>query len=564
MVNRQQRNILPLAATTGRPKDSNQSGLRVWHLDVESGQVDWERDFSELDVADDLKIMFAHEFARRLVLRGPWKSPRTAEGMWYRVRQFAKFCAGLRDPPQSVSELSTDILSSFASSNAQSTAMCVAGLFRDHPELPTGVRNWAYQRTPKQFGKKGAYTQAEMSAARELVFGKLARIESRIEESLALAQSGADAGNVARVLQALLLVPFDYAKVAEAHAAYVADSGLNVKALRAEDRPLTVNQIAECVFLKRRDSAVAVLAIILVTGWNLSSVLRLDAVVPQASPGNPDRGMYSITLDKRRRGNASRFESRQMRYVNAGARSDILTRAIRISAPTRAAMNSLPGFEATKTLFPYFRNGRFNIMTSYQASDFGRMHQPGMLSPARIRKTVNVVENRVANQNDEATHFSTYVMPDPYTRKKSASIIADGLQDALDDVHRFNGALAEKAPSSSDEAVLSSCLDRHSSPFDSDASGCLSSFLLCLACPNAVITPAHIPRLVVAWESLSELRTTLSESRWKALWAPTFSRLRDLKHHRISPQQWETGRLAISEADRTIVAQLLLGDLDVK
>lgn len=484
--------------------------------------------------------------------------------MWYRLRQFAKFCAGLREPPQSVSDLSESLLRSFAASSAQTTAMYLASLFRDHPQLPTETCNWAYQRTPKQFGKKGAYTQGEISAMRELVFGKLARIESRLEESLALAQGGADSSAVASVLQALLLVPFDYAKVAEAHEAYVARSGLNVKALRAEDRPRTVNQIAECVFLKRRDAAVAMLAIILTTGWNLSSVLRLNAVVPQASPGNPDRGMYSITLDKRRRGDASRFESRQMRYVNAGARSDVLTRAIRISAPTRAAMNSLPGVEPTKALFPYFRNGRFSIMTSYQSSDFGRAVQSGTLSPARIRKTVNVAENRGSNQNDEATHFSTYVRPDPFTRTRSASIIADGLQDALDDVHRFNGALADKAPLSSDEAVLSSCVDRHSSPFESDASGCLSSFLLCLACPNAVITPAHIPRLVVAWESLSELRTTLPKSRWKALWAPTFGRLLDLKHHRISPQQWETGRLAISEADRMIVAQLLLGDLDVK
>lgn len=567
MVNRQRREALPLVAAESRAKQPNQDGLRVWHVDAGTGRKDWEKDFSEINLSQDLLSMFAHVFATRLGPGGSWNSPVTASKKWSNVRQLAKYSESLPTPLRTVGDLSKDLLISFSTRNRVDTSVKqFAHLFRDHPLLPNDARDWAYQREQKKIGKKGAYTEAEMAETRERVFTELAKIETRITESIESAQGPAEPGSIAAVHQAMLQVPYDHASVTAAYASYAANSGLNSWAKRSAQRPKTITQVAEMIFLRRRDVAILVLAILINTGWNLSSVLLLKPVQPQANPDNPDRGVYSITLDKRRRGNAARFESRHLRYVNAGARSDVFTRVIRMSAPTRQAMNNRPDTAAAETLFGFYaKDGRFGVMTTYSSTDMGRRGwPPGMSSPARIRKTVNVIENRRANQNDEATHFSTYVMPDPLIRQESASIIAAGLEDALADVDRFKGALAENVPLASDDAVLSACRDKHSSPFISDESGCLSSFLLCLACSNAVITPAHIPRLVVAWDSLNDLRSALPEAQWTAIWAPTFSRLCDLKLSRISPQQWETGRLAISPSDINIVAQLIQGDFDVR
>ena len=47
------------------------------------------------------------------------------------------------------------------------------------------------------------------------------------------------------------------------------------------------------------------------------------------------------------------------------------------------------------------------------------------------------------------------------------------------------------------DTATAACLDIMHSPHDIDAGGpCTASFLTCITCPNAVVTPDHVPRIV--------------------------------------------------------------------
>lgn len=108
-----------------------------------------------------------------------------------------------------------------------------------------------------------------------------------------------------------------------------------------------------------------------------------------------------------------------------------------------------------------------------------------------------------------------------------------------------------------------SCADFHASPF-ADAAGdpCPASFLACLACPNAVITPAHLPRLVTLRDALDNVATLVHESRWKLSYAEHYDRLTTVLRDNATNAEIAAARQSATDADRTLVEQLLSRSLD--
>ena len=108
-----------------------------------------------------------------------------------------------------------------------------------------------------------------------------------------------------------------------------------------------------------------------------------------------------------------------------------------------------------------------------------------------------------------------------------------------------------------------SCTDFHASPF-ADAAGdpCPASFLTCLACPNSVVTPAHLPRLVALHDALDNVATLVPENRWQLSYAEHYGRLTTVLRSNATAAEIAAARQSATDADRTLVEELLSRSLD--
>lgn len=84
---------------------------------------------------------------------------------------------------------------------------------------------------------------------------------------------------------------------------------------------------------------------------------------------------------------------------------------------------------------------------------------------------------------------------------------------------------------------------RASTSNTSDGRSCTASFLLCPACPNAVATPAHLPRLIGLHRALTELAAAVSVTVWASDYAVHFARLEQLLSARHTRRTVGGGRV---------------------
>jgi hypothetical protein len=142
-------------------------------------------------------------------------------------------------------------------------------------------------------------------------------------------------------------------------------------------------------------------------------------------------------------------------------------------------------------------------------------------------------------------------------------VFADGALDALDAARRtvFTAHLADQPAPEDRETATAGCADFEHSPFSPAGQGCAASFLLCTACPNARVTPAHHPRLAHLLKALDNLRGVVEPTVWDADWADAHARLTDLRG-RLGAPVWQAALSAVTDTDHTIIDQLLMGDFD--
>jgi len=84
---------------------------------------------------------------------------------------------------------------------------------------------------------------------------------------------------------------------------------------------------------------------------------------------------------------------------------------------------------------------------------------------------------------------------------------------------------------------------------------------MCLACPNADPTPAHLPRLVLLDEALGNLAWD-DPARFDARYREHRDRLEDLLESSTTPGERATARDEATDADRAVIERLLRRDLD--
>ncbi len=317
-------------------------------------------------------------------------------------------------------------------------------------------------------------------------------------------------------------------------------------------------------------------------GYNLST---LESMVVPDLASEPGRDEVLVShLDKPRRGHRRYFTN-----SFSGPHARTLRTALTITAPARECMENL-GHATDRLLISGSSNGATDHATRwFVTSGFtkgGTVRRWDQLADlrdddgvllhlhfGRLRLSEQVI-NRRSSQNSAAVSEDIYRRPDPLTAHLHQDVILEGQAAAVEhatDTVRLRYAQVQDLglPAQTTDAVRSgsldtaatACLDFNHSPFTPDGEPCTASFLMCLACPNAVATPAHLPRLILLDEALDNL-ASVDPARFDARYREHRDRLQHLLESSTTPAERATARDEATDADLAVIERLLRRDLD--
>lgn len=336
-------------------------------------------------------------------------------------------------------------------------------------------------------------------------------------------------------------------------------------------------------------------------GYNSSVVFGME--VPELASGIPIKSsgsVYTAHLDKPRRGPAKRYFTSNF----AGNESRLMERAIRMTQPARYTLEQL-GFPTNQLLIAlgthttrhpsgifitdWSTSGYFVKSLEKLAPVLGDDGTPLHLNLRRLRLTEQVHSQR-SRQNSETVSEEIYRRSEPATVKQAVPVLLQGQQEALQHAQRFveirtvttqelpaDGAhvealsarlgigqeAAQSLLNGALDTATAACTDFFHSPFDTDQNGaCAASFMMCLGCDNAVATPRHLPQLVVLFDALQSISSTVSEERWNREFAMHQARLRNLLSRLATKAEIAGARLQKTTETEDLISRLIGRELD--
>ncbi|MFJ9146585.1 hypothetical protein ACIRP7_00590 [Streptomyces sp. NPDC102270] len=322
------------------------------------------------------------------------------------------------------------------------------------------------------------------------------------------------------------------------------------------------------------------LAVLLVTEYGVNATTVCEMPAPRATPDAEANEMlvYRVELEKRRRGASLHHETRNLADFGAASPGRLITEALEATAHARA-FTAAAGARRDRLIVWHEHAGQRRQLGDLDGSKIGpftvglstenvsqwatRLGLPGSVM-RRSRKTVNVIHRRGPAQNTQDTHDSIYVLPDPQAHQVAIPVIAAGAEAAMESARRtvLRAELVDAPRPGDQETATAGCRDYTHSPFTTGGVNCRASFLLCTACPNARIAPAHHPRLAHLHAALENLRGVLGTDVWTADWSEAHARLEGLRH-RLGSAVWDAALGAAADTDREMIDQLLNGTFDL-
>lgn len=147
---------------------------------------------------------------------------------------------------------------------------------------------------------------------------------------------------------------------------------------------------------------------------------------------------------------------------------------------------------------------------------------------------------------------SKYKLRNKQVRAAAKPAIAIGIEDAWSTSRQGPRVQLEAEPTEPRAAELETptaiCTDYDHSPFN-NGNVCTATFLLCLACPLAVVTRRHLARLVHLHDRLTTLRGATSESEW-SMYRLHWERVSDLLNRHFSPVEQASARRSLQAWER--------------
>ncbi|MFE9725927.1 hypothetical protein ACFYQ5_20605 [Streptomyces sp. NPDC005794] len=568
-----------------RPAVLLDDGLVVEHRD-RSGAVA-VYDFRALPVGDTLRLSLARLFAARCV-PSRWTSHQSSRYFWLPLQAFTAFLATLDAPVADLDQLTAGVWQQWRLSRPNAPLgyrqiTTVRGLLLDDPRLSAAAREALARRVLKPAAKEASFQDAEFDAivttARRMFRAAHLRITDNARH---LAQWRS--GTFARGSEAWLLgEALDcLARTGEApHDTRVRRQRSRVLARYARvlggEKP---EHTWQRLFLTRMETVALGVLLLAEHGWNLSVINRLK--VPQAAPDAGSNGprIYRVELEKHKRGAGRYFETRNLTDDGAASPGRLITQALEATVFARAAVHTLsPGTDrfliwrsgrAPLEVHPQDETGRklgigvFGFGISGRTAKGWATQQGLPSSPFRRgRRTVNTLHRRAPGQNSQATHDRVYALGDPQVRQAAVPVIAEAAEAVVAKARAtvLAAELRKRADPADQPTATADCHDYDNSPYPGPGGGCGASFLMCLACPNARIHPAHHSRLAHLHHALDSLRTAMEPGQWQRQWENGHARLEHLKGQ-LGAAVWTRALADVTDTDRDLIALLLNGDLD--
>ncbi|MEV8406820.1 hypothetical protein AB0R12_13680 [Streptomyces niveus] len=149
-------------------------------------------------------------------------------------------------------------------------------------------------------------------------------------------------------------------------------------------------------------------------------------------------------------------------------------------------------------------------------------------------------------------------------RVLTAADVAEARQrpEAVARRHGLETATLKKLLAGELDTVLGGCTDHLASPHSPAGEPCRASFLLCLSCPCARATPAHLPVLIAVQDGLEARRQEMTPLRWAERFAGPVAQLADLLAS-FPTATIATTRTEITAEQRALVERFLTRGLDL-
>jgi hypothetical protein len=587
-----------------RPDLLDEGGLVV-RVVGEGGRDNGTYDFRDAPGAEALRCELVAAFARAASSTGDWSSRRTLIGRASGLRRFLRFAANRTPAVTCVPEITPAVWREWVLfvGGAPANNNRMRSLLR-YAALPAETRALVDARNihPRPALRLGSYSVEEFrlirTAARRTVDAACRRIDVGVG-LLADGQAGrldadSEQGRWAVLLQQISLTGgFPWTVYAGGY-----------RDMPKATRDLVGTSSAAWMRLYPTVVEVGAAAVLLICheGWNLSTVAEMD--VPDQRPngeaGSGEVAVHRVATVKRRRPRQRRHASNNLVDTGAGSSGRVMAQVVAMTAPARTTLAGL-GEPTGKLLIGHRRcdtgAGWFDHGNAVHLEDWiGRWSRqaavstlagtPVVVSAQRLRRTVQV-QFGGPRHNTAATHENVYLMRDPRVRAESADVVAEGLHNAVDHAvrqvamrlvrHPAGGdagsatalatqanipvTVAEQVHAGTLDTPTGACLDFEHSPF-TPTGPCAVSFLLCFACPNALATDRHLPRIVHLHEAMTTLRSTVDAAVWNADWAQHHQRVSDLLDTHTSPAERRALHGQVTDIDRELINAMLTRRLD--
>lgn len=570
-----------------RPASVDSTGLVVT-LWSENGIAEGIFDFTSLPGTLVLRQQFAAAFDRKIGPDGPWRAWDTCYCGYQSVRVLLTGLAALELPPATIAQITPAMWLSWRMSlpptaGTRHHLVALRTLLAQAPELPSETLEVVDRRVdPAPASTESAYTYQEFlrirSAAATVFNSALIRIRDN-REHLRRWRTGEfrEASSDWLLGEALDCVARtgDVPLLAAWPSGGRRPSRRHLGALGGRAPQQTWGRL----FLSRREVFAAAILLVANQSWNKSVLHRMR--IPEQDPAVADDvDVFTVHLDKPRRPVRLRHTSTNLLDNGPSSAGRLLRHVIEATDPAREALAVLG--RPTDRLLVYrtacpSRRGQefaFGIAKSLTVGTES-------VSLRRLRRTVQVLIRKEPAQNTQQVHDTVYMLRDPAGRAAAGETIARGLTDAAEHAHLIGamrlvlGGDAETLVELSDDPELAAaiqrgdldtataaCTDFTHSPHTDPGLPCTASFLLCLACPNAVATRRHLPRLVHLHDGLTELHTVLDTTAWDRQWQQHFERLSALLDTHTTAAERSDARTRITDADRTTIDRLLRRTFD--
>ncbi|WP_228838946.1 hypothetical protein [Nocardia amamiensis] len=584
-----------------------------------------ELDFTALPVSKQLRDCFATATAGATGPSGPRRTATSASDIVSTFLRFARYLAALDNPPQSPQRLRAIHLDGYILTGGVGTTLhrdlaTLRSVFRFAPDVPAEfAARLATARVAKEDERESSYTETEFNRilghARTQLRAAAARIRagnSLLEQWRAchidqaanarrwelgwlldyvdregdVPRAGAVPSNANKPHQADVVfrhggaaaVPAHlyptYMEIGAAVALMIGLTGHNLGTVRAA----TIHH--------HRADAEADGARTILVDWlkprrgprRAAMTVPLQDLTPSgARPAGRDDlttpfGLYTLLLELGTRARAKTgSDSLFLAFTPKGNGRGRDIAGFRVQVPKSILLhwgdaaklpadNPVPGSGVPATLRVRSRRLRLTFLELYQR-------------PVAHTEATLVNEYLARNRGNLAEYQQVVsdVLTEQVSKARSASIpvlSSDDVEQARTDptgvAVRF-GISTETLTELVDgrlDTVLAGCTDNLNSPHSVAEKPCQASFLICLSCPCARATPAHLPVQILVHDALLTRRSDMTPLTWAQRFAEPITRLADLLDQHPAGAVADA-RANTSRFDRLLVDRFLSRGLDM-